>query len=354
MRSFVTTSAVIALLSVLAQSGVAEIKRTADGKPDLSGTYDTGTLTPLDRPEQFGENKFMTREEAAEIEAAMKARLDFANRETSADRKPPPKGGDGNNTAGAGNVGGYNAFWVDPGSDVFEIDGKFRTSIVYAPKNGRRPPMTPAAMAKTAARFKSFSHDNDGTASWLAHAGPGPFDGPESLAPSERCLISFGATVPTIPSLYNNFKRIVQTDDYVMILQEMVHDARIIRMGAEHGPAANRKWLGDSIGRWEGDVLVVETKHFKAASSLAGADENLHVVERYQLMEDGNILYDFTVNNPTVWTAPWSGEYVWRSSPDKVYEYACHEGNYAMGNILRGARLLESEWDGEVAGGGED
>ena len=157
--------------------------------------------------------------------------------------------------------------------------------------------------------------------------------------------------MPTIPSLYNNYKRIVQTDDAVMILQEMVHDARIVRMDAEHSPDVNRKWMGDSIGRWEGDVLVVETRNFKGASSLTGADENLHVVERYSLMEDGNVLYSFTVDNPTVWTAPWSGEYVWRSSPDKVYEYACHEGNYAMGNILRGARLLESEWEGPVAGG---
>ncbi len=339
---------VIALLLSLV-SAHAEMKRTASGKPDLTGTYDTGTLTPLERPKEFGNNKFMTREDAEKVVADAEAFLAFANRETSGDREAPPKGGDGNNRAGAGNVGGYNAFWVDRGDDVFEIDGKFRTSIIYAPENGRRPPMTREAMASTAARFQSFAHDNDGTASWLAHAGPGPFDGPESLAPSERCLISFGSTVPTLPSLYNNYKRIVQTDEYVMILQEMVHDARIIRMNAEHSPEGNRKWMGDSVGRWEGDVLVVETRNFKGASSLAGADKDLHVVERYSLMPDGNVLYDFTVNNPTVWTAPWSGEYVWRSSPNKVYEYACHEGNYAMGNVLRGARLLESEWEGEIA-----
>ena len=132
---------------------------------------------------------------------------------------------------------------------------------------------------------------------------------------------------------------------HVMILQEMVHDARIIRIDSEHGPQSNRTWLGDSIAYWDGDVLVVETKNFRKVNGLAGADENLHVTERFSRRDDGNLLYDFTVNDPTVWEAEWSGKYEWQSKPhSKVYEYACHEGNYAMGNILRGARLLESEW----------
>ena len=155
-----------------------------------------------------------------------------------------------------------------------------------------------------AASYASFAYENDGTASWLAHGGPGPFDGPESLAPSERCLISFAATVPTIPSLYNNYKRIVQTEDHIMILQEMVHDARIIRLNSEHGPADERKWMGDSIGHWEGDTLVVHTKNFRATNGLAGADENLEVVERFRRQADGHILYAFTVTDPTAWTAP--------------------------------------------------
>ncbi len=345
----------LALSLLLTAIAHADIKRTADGKPDLSGVYDTGTLTPLNRPEEFGDHQFMTKEQADEVIARTKAIFDFANRESDPDRGAPKKGGDGNNTAGAGGVGGYNAFWIDPGNDTFMIDGKFRTSIIYEPKNGRQPARTPQSLAKMAAAYKSFAHDNDGTASWLAYDGPGPFDGPESLAPSERCLISFGSTVPTIPSLYNNYKRIVQTGDNIMILQEMVHDARIVRMNEEHGPAANRKWMGDSVGRWEGHTLVVNTKHFKNISSLAGADENLEVEERYTLMEDGNILYNFTVSDSTAWTAPWSGEYVWQvRNEDKVYEYACHEGNYAMGNILRGARLLESEYEGPVDSSGEE
>lgn len=338
---------VLVVSLILTNFSVADVKRTPSGKPDLSGFYDTGTLTPLNRAAQFGEKQFMTKEEADAIAAQMAAGLAFANRDSNPERGAPVKGGDGNNQAGAGGVGGYNAFWVDPGSSVFEIDGKFRTSIVYEPSNGRQPSMTMAAMTKMATNFKSFAHDNDGTASWLAHDGPGPFDGPESLAPSERCLISFGATVPTIPSLYNNYKRVIQTEDHVMILQEMVHDARIIRIDSEHSPDGNRKWLGDSIAHWDGDTLIVESKNFLPTSGLTGADENLHVIERFSRREDGHLIYNFTVNDPTAWTAQWSGEYVWTNSPDKVYEYACHEGNYAMGNILRGARLLESEWVGK-------
>jgi hypothetical protein len=332
----------------IAASTTAEVKRTANGKPDFSGVYDTGTLTPLSRPAEFGDKQFMTREEADSLIEAAQVRFDFGQRKKSdPNRGAPKKGGDGNNSSGAGGVGGYNAFWIDPGSQAFEIDGKFRTSIIYDPADGRQPKQTPASLKRMAKISASFAYNNDGTASWLAHPAPGPFDGPETLAPSERCLISFGATSPTIPSLYNNYKRIVQTDNHVMILQEMVHDARIIRMNSEHGSAGNRKWLGDSVGHWEGDTLIVETKNFNPVSGLGGADENLHVTERFSSAAEGHIIYNFTVDDPTAWTAPWSGEYVWTAKPsDKVYEYACHEGNYAMEGVLKGARLLESEWEG--------
>lgn len=325
----------------------AEIKRTASGKPNLSGVYDTGTLTPLERPEFLGETEYLYPWFADLLNWAAGIAIRWTlEDESDPDREAPPQGGDGDNTAGSGGVGGYNAFWIDPGSEVFELDGKVRTSVIYDPPNGRQPEMAADAEQSIQTRYQSFLYENDGTASWLAHDRPGPFDGPESLAPSERCLISFGSTVPTISSLYNNHKRIVQTEDHVMILQEMVHDARIIRIDSEHTAQVNRKWLGDSIGRWEGDVLVVETKNFKKVNGLVGADENLHVVERFSLSETGNLVYDFTVVDETAWTAPWSGKYVWQKSDGKVYEYACHEGNYAMGNILRGARLLESEWQG--------
>ena len=351
-------------LVAMAAGAVADIPRTPGGKPDLSGYYDSGTLTPLNRPEYFGDKQFMTQEEAAEIVERQQAGLAASNQASDPNRGAPVAGGDGNSggvisfdtlsRAGAGGVGGYNAFWVDPGSFVSEVDGKYRTSIIYDPPNGRQPPMTEKGRRLRAENFTSFAYENDGTASWLAKPGPGPFDGPETLALSERCLLGFSAGPPSLPGLYNNFKRIVQTEDHVMILLEMVHDARIIRLNSEHAPDLNRKWLGDSIGWWEGDTLVVKTKNFKERTGLYGGDENLHVVERFQKLDNGHLLYNFTVTDPTIWEQPWSGEYVWKASEDKVYEYACHEGNYAMGNILRGARILESEYTGPVAGSGEE
>ena len=328
---------------VVAATTTADIKRTPTGKPDLTGNYDAGSLTPVSRPRMFGDKQFMTKEEAEAIVATSADGLAKANEASDPNRGAPVKGGDGNNALGAGNVGGYNAFWVDPGSHVVAIDGKFRTSIIYEPDNGRQPPMTPKAQRKMADNFSSFSYDNDGTASWLDSEGPGPFDGPEELALAERCLLGFSAGPPMLPGLYNNFKRIVQAEDHVMILVEMVHDARIVRLNSEHLPDDTRKWLGDSIGHWDGDTLVVDTTNFREETGLYGGDENLHLVERFTLREDGNLVYNFTVDDPTAWTAPWSGEYVWKQSDSPVYEYACHEGNYAMGNILRGARLLERE-----------
>ncbi|MDX1382321.1 MAG: hypothetical protein R3190_01695, partial [Thermoanaerobaculia bacterium] len=252
-----------------------------------------------------------------------------------------------------GAVGGYNAFWIDRGGDTLTVDGKFRTSIIVEPANGRMPPMTPAGQKAMADRFKFF-RPNDGTAWWVDVDGPGPYDGPESLPTSERCLLGFTGAAPTFPSLYNNYKSIVQTEDHVMILMEMVHDARIVRMNSEHPGPEVRKWLGDSIGWWEDDTLVVETTNFAPGTAgFQGGSDNRRVVERFTPMGDGNLLYRFTVDDPDTWTAPWTGEYVWRSSANKVYEYACHEGNYSMGGTLRGARLLESEAKGgaESSGG---
>lgn len=328
------------LLPGLAQ---ADIKRTTSGKPDLSGFYDSGTLTPLNRPEEFGEKKFMSRAEAEVLKQMSGLLQSDAQQVSDPNREAPPSGGDGKHSFGAGGVGGYNTFWVDPGSDVSELNGQIRTSIVYQPVNGRQPARTPRGNQAMADNFSSFAYTNDGTASWLKKGGHGPFDGPEDLALAERCLLGFSAGPPSLPGLYNNYKRIVQTEDHIMILLEMVHDARVIRMNSKHGPASHRSWLGDAVGRWESDTLVVETTNFRNQTGLYGGDENLYLIERFTLQEDGNLLYDFTVKDDTAWTEPWSGAYVWQTSQDKVYEYACHEGNYAMGNILRGARLLESE-----------
>ena len=145
----------------------------------------------------------------------------------------------------------------------------------------------------------------------------------------------------------------MQTDTHVMILAEMIHDARVIRLNSEHRPADIDSWMGDSIGHWEGDTLVVDTTNFGSRPALLGADQNLHVIERFGRMENGDLKYSFTVDNPHTWEATWSGEYPWPVTHDKLYEYACHEGNYALGNIMRGARLLEQDIEGARAGGEE-
>ena len=342
MKSF--QLAMITLTVGIYTFGLAVENARGSSVPDLSGFYDSGTQTPEQRPAAFGDRQFLTEAEAEELLKQATFLQTDENVISDPNRSAPVKGGDGNNAFGAGAVGGYNSFWVDPGSGLSSVDGRFRTSIIYDPPNGRRPAMTPRGMRKIAENFTSFSYTNDGTASWLENEGPGPFDGPESLALAERCLLGFSAGPPSMPGLYNNFKRIVQTEDHVMILLEMVHDARIIRLNSDHGSDENRKWLGDAVGRWEGDTLVVETKNFTPYTGLYGGDENLHLTERFTKLDNGNLLYNFTVDDPTAWTKPWSGEYVWKSTDGKVYEYACHEGNYAMGNILRGARILESEY----------
>ncbi len=346
----VASIAAVGLLgaAMLAQ---AQIQRTAEGLPDLSGTYDIATITPLQRPEEFGDNQFLTQEQADEMAARARARIADDSRQSDPDRGAPPAGGDGSAGA-AGNVGGYNAFWIDPGEAAFTIDGKFRTSILTQPKNGRRPEMTPSGRKKAMARRALF-RENRGDAWWLELEGPGPYDDPESRTLSDRCLLGFGSTggPPMLPTLYNNLKRIVQTPDHVMILVEMIHDARIIRLNSEHPPASVKKWLGDSIGWWEGDTLVVETTNFTSRPALFGGTQDLKVIERFIRVDENTLNYAFTVDDANSWTEPWGGEYPWPATDTRVYEYACHEANYAMEGILKGARILEAEALQSNAGG---
>ena len=340
----------LAAPAAFGQSG-QDVPRRPDGRPDLSGTYDVATLTPLQRPAEYGEKLTLTDEEAAALAAGAQSleRIfnipDERNVETEAPREAPPVGGDGS-TGAAGNVGGYNSFWMDRGAAGFRIDGQWRTSIVTDPPNGRQPALTPEAQAARAA-LAAYARPNTGTAWWLEDDlnAPGPYDHPEQRPLAERCLLGFGSTAgpPMLPVLYNNLKRIVQSDDTVVILSEMVHDARVVRMNQEHAPPEIRSWLGDSVGHWEGDTLVVDTTNFTDRPALGGASRDLRVVERFSRIDAGTLLYRFTVDDPAVWTAPWSGEYVWPASGDRVYEYACHEANYSFGGILRGARLLEDD-----------
>lgn len=314
---------------------------------DLSGTYDVGTLTPLERPVMYGDSLFLSKAEGEAIAAQARSYNERANSDSNPARTAPPAGGA---------VGGYNMFWIDRGEAASAIDGKFRTSIITAPKNGRIPAMTPygkARMAKLQAewrllwRSQDLARDqNTGQAWWLKNQdAKGPYDDIEQRPLAERCILGSRSTAgpPMLPNLYNNHKRIIQTPEHVMILTEMNHDARIIRLEGAPRSGALKTWLGDSVGRWEGETLVVETKNFGEFPPLSGADATLTVTEYFSRQDDGGLLYRFTIDNPKIWQEPWGGEYPWQQSDGKLYEYACHEGNYAIGNIMRGARELERE-----------
>ena len=313
-------------------------------RPDLSGTYDIATLTPLTRPARFGERLALTADEARAIERQEAAIVAATSRKSDPNRSAPPAGGDGSQGP-AGNVGGYNSFWVDRGTGAFQIDGKFRTSIITSPANGQLPAMTPEAIKKARERAK-YNRPNDGVAFWVKEGlNPGPYDDPELRPLAERCLLAFGTSSgpPMLPVMYNNLKRIVQTNDTVMILNEMVHDARIIRINGKHEPPEIRRWMGDSIGKWEGSTLVVDTTNFNDTPALFNATRDLHVVERFSRIDAKTLRYQFTVEDPNVWTKPWSGEILWPATDQRVFEYACHEGNYSFEGILKGARILEKE-----------
>ena len=330
----------------------APLAAYADNKrPDLSGTYDTATITPLQRPPEFGDNLYLTKEQAMKLEQAQAERM--AESDSDPNREAPPSGGDGSEGA-AGNVGGYNAFWIDDGDSVNMVNGKLRTSIMSTPGNGRFPKRTAEGQKRQFKFFSAFERKNEGQAYWVLEGdGKGPYDNMEQRPAAERCLMGFGSTAgpPMMPVLYNNLKRIVQTETHVMILIEMVHDARIIRLDSEHLPQDVKRWMGDSIGWWEDDTLVVETTNFLPSAGYLSFSENLKVEERFRRLDDNTLLYSFMVEDPDTWEEPWGGEYTWPATEDKVYEYACHESNYALGNIMRGARLLEQE--AMAAGGGK-
>jgi hypothetical protein len=301
------------------------VPRTPDGRPDLQGFWDAATLTPLERPREAQGRASLTPEQAAAVERAAAARRERGLRPSSGDRAAPPRGG----VDAAGGVGGYNGFWVDRGSSVTSVGGEARTSLVVDPPDGRVPPLTAVGRQRVAARRQ------------LAEV----YDNVEARPLGERCLMGFGSTAgpPALPVLYNNIKQIVQTPQHVMILNEMVHDARIVRMNGQHLPRSVRRWLGDSTGRWEGDTLVVETTNFTDKTGFRGSGEHLKVVERFTRVDEKTLLYQFTVEDPTAWTRPWSGEYTWAWSDQPVYEYACHEGNYSLEGILRGGRRQDAE-----------
>ena len=339
------TGAVVAMSLVASAQTSSRVPRMPDGTPDLQGIYDLAMLTPIERP--AGLPAVLTDEEAAKLERQAAAAVRAGGLPIDGDRSAPPKGGDGS-VGPAGNVGGYNTFWLDRGTHYSTVDGQKRSSIVVDPPDGRVPALTPEARQRAAAARSAFvrptSDQAESNDPGLEPAGA--YDDPERRPLGERCLLGFGSTSgpPILPNyFYNNLHQIVQTPDAVMILTEMVHDARVIRLNATHAPPNIRKWLGDSIGHWEGDTLVVETTSFSDKTRFRGSTENLKVTERFTRVDAQTLKYRFTIEDARTWERPWTGEYTWPITGDHLYEYACHEGNYALGNILRGARVREAE-----------
>ena len=282
--------------------------RTADGRPDLQGLWNFATITPLERPADLAGKQVLADEDVAKLEAAAaEGRIDRAPR--------------------TGDTGTYNQFWFDRGTKVV---GTRQASLIVDPPDGKLPAYTPEGEKKQAALTEARKRNA----------------GPEDRNLGERCILGFNAGPPMLASAYNNNVQLFQSPGYVALLNEMVHAARIVPTGGgPHGTL--RLWSGDSRGRWEGDTLVIDTTNFRDEGTgvlnqrLQGMDKNLHLVERFKRVDADTLLYEFTVDDPTVWTKPWTVRLPMTKAPDLMFEYACHEGNYAMTGILAGTRADE-------------
>ncbi|HLK46518.1 MAG TPA: hypothetical protein VKT49_00205 [Bryobacteraceae bacterium] len=284
--------------------------RAPDGHPDLQGIWSNATVTPLERPPQFAGKAVLSEEEASEFAKEVVQR-------NNTDRRARGTEGD---VALA-----YNDFWYDRGTKAIKTH---RTSLIIDPPEGRIPPRTEEAQRRMAARAE--------------HRRQHPADGPEDRSLAERCLNWATAGPPMLPSFYNNNYQIMQTPDTVVILNEMIHDARIIPLdGRPHVPGNIRQWLGDSRGHWEGDTLVIETTNFTDKTAFQGSSENMRLVERFTRIDADTLLYEFTVDDPAAFTKPWTAQIPSVRSDGAIYEYACHEGNYAMTGMLSSARAEE-------------
>jgi hypothetical protein len=300
--------------------------RTLWGDPDLQGVWNNATGTPLERPDEFADRPVLTEQEAAELAEQAQVRRDA-----------PPRAGD---------PGTYNAFWSDTGRGVLET----RTSLVVDPPDGRIPSLTPAALKREAERA-------------AVRRTRGPADSHEDRNRWERCL---ARGLPMAPGPYNNTYQIFQTPGYVVILMEMIHDVRIVPLdGRPHLPGGIRQWLGDSRGRWEGQTLVVETRNFieeldggtylpshrGALFQHRGTGESLRIVERFTRVSADTIVYEFTLDDPQTYTRPWTAEVLMTRTDDRLFEYACHEGNRGLVNILTGARADDAAGTPNLGGG---
>ena len=284
-------------LAIVAAAQTGAPARTPDNRPDLQGTWYFGSATPLERPQEFEGKPILTPDEAAA----------FEQREADRIRRTPTV---------------HAPEWLDYGT---KVGPDLRSSLIIDPPDGRVPALTPQARQRVASRAARRRAAED----------------PEAFSPNERCLV-FGAGPPILPGPYNNNLQIVQTRDTVVVVTEMIHDARIVPLdGSPPPPSPLRSWLGFSRGRWEGQTLVIETTHFTDKTSLRGSDEHLRVVERFSLEGPDTLRYEFTIENPTAFTRPWSGAYTMTRTTDLMYEFACHEGNYGLANMLEAARYEE-------------
>jgi hypothetical protein len=309
--------------SVHAQASSYEPPRNVFGQPDLGGTWSNATTTPFERRAEHGDRLVLTEEEAARVQGAAEA-YRAAGDVVTPPSAPAPT--DGNTDLG------YNRFWTDPGTQVMRVRGEPRSSMITTTPNGRVPPRREGAPpAPVDPRRLSDEFGDDA----------GRDDHPEARGLPERCIFMPTTAGPVLrPVLYNNNYLITQGEDAVAIMVEMIHDVRIVRIGGEHRTDGVRPWMGDSIGRYEGDTLVVETTNYHPHQSFYGASDQLRVTERFTRVAEDRMLYQFTVEDPVVWEQPWGGEYELWASPG-IYEYACHEGNRGLYNILAGGRAAE-------------
>ncbi len=291
--------------------------RTPDGHPDLQGVWSNATITPLERPEELAGKAVLTDQEVREYE---RRTLQANNR----DRR------DGVGTD-ADVARAYNEFWYDRGTQTIK---SHRTSLITDPPDGRTPALTADGKARVAARVQ--------------HRQQHPADGPEDRSYAERCLNWATAGPPMLPGAYNNNYQIVQSPDTVVILNEMIHDARIIPMdGRPHVPAGIHLWLGDSRGHWEGDTLVIDTTNlrdkvgYQGGAEILHPSESMHLVERFTRLDPDTLLYEFTLTDPLMYTKPWTVQIPSVKTDGPIFEYACHEGNYGMVGMLSSARAAE-------------
>ncbi len=312
------------LTSTLAIGEEYKAPRLANGAPDFQGIWTNVSLTYLQRSPRYQAN-YLSDEEAAKIEEQTARRQARGLQRTDPNAPPPPKGS---------NVGGYNSFYLDQGDSLAFVDGKYRTTWLTNQEDGQLP-------------YSEFGKKTFDEKLYFARNN---FDDPEARPMAERCIIGFGSTAgpPMLNVQYNNNYQIVQSDDAIAVLVEMNHDARIIRMNAEHIPQNMTQWFGDSVGRWEGDTLVVETRRFNPGESLRTWFSQSYyispeavVTERFTRVSDSQIHYDFSVDDPKIYKEIWKAKMVFNKTDEPIYEYACHEGNHALPNILGGAREEE-------------